>query len=767
MFARSVLPKARTLAAGLAIRSSNSVPSSTSSFMASRTVSSSATQLNAQAQQQQQQNDWFASKPAGQGSSGSAGGNASGQQQIVQNFGSGSISEHVAQAALVDYINLVAAKSKDISANDLSVDLRKVFVDYSKHVATVTDKVTLETLINPNPISAPQYATIKWVAFQRHIKQTGLMYQHPPALGVFSDFQFKRGAEMVTNVLNFIEQIQTTGKIPLIPDDDNLNQRVKEFENLFGGNVERKPIGDYVTSGKPRFGKDAPKDASQRNDHIVILLDNHFFKVPVYKVDGSRLSVDELIETFLTCSRKTFNAPKIPLSENVCFYNGLSRPIWTPVQEKLTKDHPEFFRDLDTALFVMSFDNHTYKDPRRMQVRQFAQSKLPINRYFDKTLSFVIANNGTAGALIKTAGADAEITDALFNYMTKHEPPYYGDVKSDSDVPLPETPEITVRVKKGTALTEDAAEFIKNDMKSIWKRTSFSSTSLPYLGKKYIREVVGLERVDAFVNIAIALAYSRVFGKVPTLYHRNATSERPMNKYPEIVPYNEYLSDLVKSFDDATVSNNEKLALFALSAEFLNNQFSSNNQEIVNKLRAFYSTKNAYEMSKNIVSGDGLDAGPLSASLISANVDTDFTLFTENFGGKYNNGGMATTPDMKYRFESGINPTTAGGIGVGYAVDEFGIRFMVNVRRTRGGQGKIDANYFKVDLEKAVRDLTRIFPMRSDIWGSKFLFEQQEEHSQRRAYERMKVLSEKYIHKYGEDIKKKFESRLEEDVNKF
>lgn len=676
-----------------------------------------------------------------------------GKENLIANYGTGS--QELAKSSLTSYIGLIKGNNA-ISTDSFPSSLRKVFIDYSNHTPDVPKDTDVSTLLNPNSIAAPQYSTLKWVSFKRYIKQTRLLRIHPPPAGVFGELQIKRGAELVTNVVNFLELVQKTGKIPLISETDPLQSRINDINNLFG-NLERNSVGDKI-----HITKDRLTNENKQSEYFVAIFDNHFFRIPIYKKDGSRLSVAELVESFLNCSRKTFNTSKLPLNENFCFYNGLSRPLWVPIKENLAKKHPEFFKTMNDSLFVISFDSVSVRDYKKLQIRQFAQSKIPVNRYFDKAISFVVSNNSNVGALINTSVVDTDISNSLFNYMMRFEPPYYDDVKTNLDLPIPPVDDITIKVEKGTALSGETTNYIKQDMGKIWDRTTFSSLSMPHLGGKYIREVVGLETPDAFVNLVIGLAFYRVFNEVPVLYHRNANKE---NRYAEIVPSFEPVTKFITSFDDKTIPLIKKTALFTIASEYLNKVFTKpDSSDLKKTLQPFYMFKNDFEISNKITTGDGIQSGILTQSLVASQLDSDFALFTESFGGKYNNSGLADTSDFKFKFESGINPSTNGGVGVSYGIDENGLRFLISLRKTREGQNGIDAQFFTVDLQRAIRDMTFIFPQRSEIWGNKFLFEQQEEHKLTRAFERMKVLSERYEHKYSDKTKEKYDPRIAKDI---
>lgn len=165
------------------------------------------------------------------------------------------------------------------------------------------------------------------------------------------------------------------------------------------------------------------------SQHIVLVIDNEYYKIPVYNKEKRILSEDQIVSQIKQCvneskSRKTKSAPIGLLSTD-------HRDNWGKAYAELINDpkNKASVEEIQSALFTISLDK--FLAPQEgaddtitacHQLIHGGGSKFNAgNRWYDKTLQLVVGNTGINGLTYEHSPAEggpiAVLTDYLINYV--------------------------------------------------------------------------------------------------------------------------------------------------------------------------------------------------------------------------------------------------------------------------------------------------------------------------------------------------------------
>lgn len=120
-----------------------------------------------------------------------------------------------------------------------------------------------------------------WAVFKDHPLQPADLLIKPPPADVISSWQVKRAAGLISNMVN-IQQIITKGNYPPETIRDQ-SLCMDQFSNIFG--MTRIP---GKTCDSLKVNKINPAN------HIIVMIKDQLFKVPVISPEGSRVTLQEI-----------------------------------------------------------------------------------------------------------------------------------------------------------------------------------------------------------------------------------------------------------------------------------------------------------------------------------------------------------------------------------------------------------------------------------------------------------------------------------------
>ncbi|KAJ1649399.1 hypothetical protein IWQ61_009505, partial [Dispira simplex] len=340
--------------------------------------------------------------------------------------------------------------------------------------------------------------------------------QHNPRQGIpkgtFTPFQIRRAAHLIHEALNYMEIIES-GVMPVEKTRKGA-QCMDQYFRMFG------------TTRIPQPGQDAirqPPPTTLR--HIMVLAKDQVFAVPVFAKGDHRvrLSVGD-IEDQLWHIVKQVTDPSLNLDAPVGVLTGDHRDAWAKLYAHLENLHPTNAQTMELiqmALFSVSLDDYSEGEDQLKSYRNAAGGRQGHNRWFDKTIQIIVEASGRVAFNGEHAPCDALIPAYMYDYILDCPvrwpgPPY---PKSMHNYEPPQrlrfhTDEVIHRgIMNAQALVNH-----------ILDQSELAITHFTKYGTTFIKRVAKLPP-DAYVQIAIQLAYYRLHGKLVATYETGSTRQ--------------------------------------------------------------------------------------------------------------------------------------------------------------------------------------------------------------------------------------------------
>uniref|UniRef100_A0A8D3CPL4 Choline/carnitine acyltransferase domain-containing protein n=1 Tax=Scophthalmus maximus TaxID=52904 RepID=A0A8D3CPL4_SCOMX len=247
--------------------------------------------------------------------------------------------------------------------------------------------------------------------------------------------------------------------------------------------------------------------------HITVVRNYQFFQLDVYNSDGSRLTESQIHSQLLRIRSQSWKTDKEPMG----ILTSEHRHTWGQAYNRLLRDklNKESVRMIETGLFslcldspVMRISDEKYASRKAAQILHgggtFSNSG---NRWFDKTLQFVVGKDGSWGLLYEQATAEgppiATLLDHILQYCEKPDP------KRAPLVPLSMPKKLYFHIDR--EIKRDI-EHAKQNLDILINDLDVNVFNFKRFGKELPKEH-GLSP-NAFIQVALQLAYYRVHSEV-------------------------------------------------------------------------------------------------------------------------------------------------------------------------------------------------------------------------------------------------------------
>ncbi|KAI8340703.1 acyltransferase ChoActase/COT/CPT [Chlamydoabsidia padenii] len=367
----------------------------------------------------------------------------------------------------------------------------------------------------------------------------------------FSHFQVRRAATFIHNGAEFVQSI--------------------ENQTLPVETVRGKPLCMWqysrflCTTRVPLPYCDALVQANLSDIyHIAVLACDQVYTLKVFElVDGKkkRLSIDQLEKGLLAIiSHASKNTQKcIPL------LTSWDRDNWAKARNHLLTVDPVGNRKslsaIETALFAVCLDDYSHE--RWSQTGFCGQQNRGQghNRWFDKSLSIVVENNGKAFIAGEHSPVDALTVSYMWDHMLR------------TPVPEPRTaapaPTCSDSVEALTWTTDQTMDVYLQQAQHCADATSARSdasvTIFNEYGTDWIKQV-GKVPPDAFYQMVLQLAYFRAHKTVTATYETASTRKYLCGRTETIRSCSIDSKNFVEAFDDPLKSDKETYALLVKAA---------------------------------------------------------------------------------------------------------------------------------------------------------------------------------------------------------
>uniref|UniRef100_A0A8C4E4Y8 Choline/carnitine acyltransferase domain-containing protein n=1 Tax=Dicentrarchus labrax TaxID=13489 RepID=A0A8C4E4Y8_DICLA len=242
--------------------------------------------------------------------------------------------------------------------------------------------------------------------------------------------------------------------------------------------------------------------------HITVVRNYQFFQLEVYNSDGSRMTESQIHSQLLRIRSQSWKTDKEPMG----ILTSEHRHTWGQAYNRLLKDklNKESVRLIETGLFslcldspVMRISDEKYASRKAAQVLHgggtFSNSG---NRWFDKTLQFVVGEDGSWGLLYEQATAEgppiATLLHHILDYCEKPDP------KRAPLVPLPMPKKLYFNI--GREIKRDI-EHAKQNLDILINDLDVNVFNFKRFGKDLPKQ--HKLSPNSFIQVALQLAYYR------------------------------------------------------------------------------------------------------------------------------------------------------------------------------------------------------------------------------------------------------------------
>uniref|UniRef100_A0A673BJX2 Carnitine O-acetyltransferase n=1 Tax=Sphaeramia orbicularis TaxID=375764 RepID=A0A673BJX2_9TELE len=361
--------------------------------------------------------------------------------------------------------------------------------------------------------------------------------------------QIRFAAKLIAGVLDFKTMIDNEtlpveylGGNPLC-----MNQYYQVLSSCRIPGLKRDSVVNHAKSSIP------PK-------HITVVHNSQFFVLDVYNSDGSPLDTDQLcvqLEKICSSSKQTNMDP-------VGILTTLDRDSWGKTYNSLIKDktNKESVSAIQRSIFTVCLDGQMppvsddmLRSCAAVQMLHGGGSQWNSgNRWFDKTLQFIIGEDGTCGANYEHAPAEGPPIVALIDHVVEYTKKSKITESPVKPLPMPQKLHfnVTPDIKKDI-------EEAKQKMNTLAQDVDLKVVVFDHFGKNVPK--THKMSPDAFIQVALQLAYYRMYGQSCATYESASLRMFRLGRTDTIRSASTASASFVKAFDDPTKQNTEKVDL--------------------------------------------------------------------------------------------------------------------------------------------------------------------------------------------------------------
>jgi carnitine O-acetyltransferase len=281
------------------------------------------------------------------------------------------------------------------------------------------------------------------------------------------------------------------------------------------------------------------------NSHIVVMRKNQFFKVPLVHPDGQRLHTAEIEEQLKFIYQ---NAQGIVTS--VGSLTTENRDVWANSREELLQisdQNKVSLDEIERAAFVVCLDDS--EPVTRDELSAACWHGDGRNRFFDKSMQFIIFDNGKAGFNGEHSNMEATITHRVCDWVCEnlalgkidHGSNHVKSMNPPQELRFDFSPSLYVAVNN--AYKQFAQLASKHDLRVV---------CFEGYGKNTIKKFQ--VSPDAFAQMAIQLAYYKMYGQCRATYESSGTRKYRYGRTETGRSVSVESVEWVKAMSDPTIS---------------------------------------------------------------------------------------------------------------------------------------------------------------------------------------------------------------------
>ncbi|XP_029916491.1 carnitine O-acetyltransferase-like [Myripristis murdjan] len=294
--------------------------------------------------------------------------------------------------------------------------------------------------------------------------------------------------------------------------------------------------------------------------HITVVHNFQFFILDVYNSDGTPLTVDQLYMQL----EKIWNSSLQTNKEPIGILTSQHRNTWGKAYNNLIKDktNKESVRAIQKSIFTVCLDAPMPRVSDELYQSRVAAQMLhgggarwnSGNRWFDKTLQFIVGEDGTCGLVYEHAPAEGPpivfLIDYVVEYMRRTE------IVRSPMVPLGMPQKLRFNI---TPEVKRDIEKAKQNMNIMVHDLDVKVLMFSHFGKHVPKQ--HKLSPDAFVQMALQLAYFRMYNICCSTYESASLRMFKYGRTDAIRTTTVESFSFVQAMEDPAKQNTEKVAL--------------------------------------------------------------------------------------------------------------------------------------------------------------------------------------------------------------
>ncbi|KAL5011511.1 hypothetical protein ScPMuIL_010062 [Solemya velum] len=303
-----------------------------------------------------------------------------------------------------------------------------------------------------------------------------------------------------------------------------------------------------------------PPDGSDPPRHIVIIHNNTMFSLDVYGHDGKPLNVEQIYQQLL---KIVDESPQKVAPLGLLTMEG--RDNWSKQYHKLIKDktNKASMDTIQRSIFVLCLDQPVGTHEEYAEERSIAAKAMlhgggsdlnSGNRWFDKTLQFIVGANGTCGLNYEHTTAEGPAIVSLMDHIL-------GFSEKNVEISLPaggaKPPQklnfnLSPDILQNIVDAKQHADAMINDVDlKVFRFDGF--------GKNFPKSVK--MSPDAFIQIALQLAYFRLHGEPCATYETGSLRRFQLGRTDTIRSCTVASHNFTKAMEDSKATREQKVDL--------------------------------------------------------------------------------------------------------------------------------------------------------------------------------------------------------------
>ena len=384
---------------------------------------------------------------------------------------------------------------------------------------------------------------------------SGGALQHPklPLIpkGHVSLFQLYRTAGLISNAVGMKEAIENGSIEPEMYGraGDLKPLCMNQYKMMFGWTRRAVHECDEIV---------CPGGFPCKSRHIIVLFKDQVYSVDVYDDSMQRLSIEAIQDQLMFIVNDVQQKCQRSRQAAICLLTGDHRDNWSEARLhllQLSEQNRNSMATIESALFAVSLDDHSLPDNYDAHYQNIAHGMDGHNRWFDKSISIVTTSDGKAGMNGEHSPCDALIPSRLMDWLVEKEPAQNpaGAVKYSERL-TPRLLKWNSDAQLGKYISRAAAT-----LKGLVDNSDAGVLIFQEYGSEFMKKYVKVSP-DAYVQMALQLAYYRHHGKWTATYETGSTRQFSLGRTETVRTCSTDAVNFVKTMSDKEKSAKEKYA---------------------------------------------------------------------------------------------------------------------------------------------------------------------------------------------------------------